>query len=113
MSKRNPWVRVLHMRDYANLALQTARGRSRQEVEDDYTRRYTLVHLLELVGEAAAHVEPSIRELAQDIPWSRLVDTRNRLIHGYDYLDYEILWDVVHQDLPVSVAQLERLLAHR
>lgn len=75
--------------------------------------RYTLVHLVEPVGEAAAHVEPSIKELAPEIPWPQIIRTRNRLIHGYDYIDYEVLWEIVNKDLPPLLEDLENLLAKR
>src|ERR1035437_6823678 len=100
MSERDPWVRVLHMRDYATEALELARDRAEEDLRTDKMFRYALVHLVELVGEAAAHVSMPTKALAPDIPWSRIVSTRNRLIHGYDYIDYEVLWDVVRNELP-------------
>jgi uncharacterized protein with HEPN domain len=36
---------------------------------------------------------------------------RNRLIHGYDFVDYDILWQTVKEDLPPLVAVLEPLVA--
>ena len=60
MSRHDPWVRVLHMRDHAALALEAAQGHTRQEIEDDYVLRFALVHLVELVGEAAAHIDQAI-----------------------------------------------------
>lgn len=79
MSERDPWVRVRHMRDYATEALELAEGRVREDLQTDRILRYALVHLVELVGEAAAHVDEAIRERAPGIPWSRIVSTRNRL----------------------------------
>jgi uncharacterized protein with HEPN domain len=35
---------------------------------------------------------------------------RNRLIHGYDYVDHKILWDTLTTNLPELLAQLERVL---
>jgi uncharacterized protein with HEPN domain len=37
--------------------------------------------------------------------------TRNRLIHGCDFVDYDILWDTVTNDLPPLITELERILA--
>jgi uncharacterized protein with HEPN domain len=110
MSERDPWVRVRHMRDYATEALELAEGRVREDLQTDRILRYALVHLVELVGEAAAHVDEAIRERAPGIPWSRIVSTRNRLIHGYDYIDYETLWDVLVRELPALKVELDRLL---
>jgi len=45
-----------------------------------------------------------------DIPWSEIVGLRNRLIHGYDSVDFDILWQIVSDDLPPVIAALEKAL---
>lgn len=45
-----------------------------------------------------------------DIPWRQMVSMRNRLIHGYGAVDRDVLWDVVHDDLPDLVTRLHREL---
>ena len=45
-----------------------------------------------------------------DIPWSEIVGLRNRLIHGYDSVDFDILSQIVSDDLPPVIAALEKAL---
>jgi uncharacterized protein with HEPN domain len=45
-----------------------------------------------------------------EIPWQHIISLRNRLIHGYDSVDFDILWQIVVQDLPPLIATLERTL---
>jgi len=45
------------------------------------------------------------------IPWPDIVGMRNRLIHGYDNVDLDILWDTVEVDLPSLTTKLEKVLA--
>jgi uncharacterized protein with HEPN domain len=45
-----------------------------------------------------------------DIPWPEIVRLRNRLIHGYDSVDFDILWQIVSGDLPALIAALEKAL---
>jgi len=55
----------------------------------------------EIIGEAlnlAAKEEESLEEMIPDLP--RIVGLRNRLIHGYDSVDPEIVWDVVKHKVP-------------
>jgi uncharacterized protein with HEPN domain len=66
---------------------------------------------VEIVGEAAAHVSEENRRQWADIPWTGVVGLRNRLIHGYDRVDLDILWDIINADLPELIAQLESVLA--
>ena len=110
MSRHNPTVRLLHMRDFARKALLMVHGKTRTDLERDEMLCLALTHLVELVGEAASHVPRETQEKHPQIPWPKIVGMRNRLIHGYDYVDYDILWDAITSNLPPLVAELERVL---
>ena len=45
-----------------------------------------------------------------DLPWLQMIGARNRLIHGYDSVDFDILWTIVENDLPGLIRQLESIL---
>jgi uncharacterized protein with HEPN domain len=51
------------------------------------------------------------RTKCPSIPWSQIVGLRNRLIQGYDSVDFDILWQIVTQDLPPLIAELEGRLS--
>jgi uncharacterized protein with HEPN domain len=61
---------------------------------------------LELIGEAATHVPTEIREAHPDIPWRRIIATRNRLIHGYLGIDDDTLWSIIATDTPELIRML-------
>ncbi|WP_448591175.1 HepT-like ribonuclease domain-containing protein [Thermoflexus hugenholtzii] len=65
---------------------------------------------LEILGEAARNLPLAIRERYQDIPWAQIMSLRNRLIHGYFIVDYEIVWDIIKNDLPVLRERLKEIL---
>jgi len=69
-----------------------------------------LTRLVEIIGEAAARVSAQTREQYTDIPWIEMIGLRNRLIHGYDAVDLDILWDILHEDLPPLIQRLRVLL---
>jgi len=58
------------------------------------------------VGEAAAGVSPAAQAGRPAIPWSEIIGLRNRLIHGYDSVDLDIVWNIVERDLPALVREL-------
>lgn len=64
-------------------------------------------------GEAAGRVPEEVRTRHTDIPWRQIVGMRNRLTHGYDAVDLDILWEVIAKDLPPLVQRLEAILAKR
>jgi uncharacterized protein with HEPN domain len=55
-------------------------------------------------------VPPETQAQYPEIPWAKMVSMRNRLIHGYDYVDLNILWDTLQVNLPPLLAQLEAIL---
>ena len=99
-------VRLLHMLEHAREAIQLVEGRSRQDLDVDRLLSLALVRLLEIVGEAAAKVSPGGRARYPTIPWSEVVSLRNRLIHGYDSVDMDVLWRIIEDDLPALVRDL-------
>jgi len=61
---------------------------------------------LEIMGEAAARVSPGARDEHPAVPWSEIVGLRNRLIHGYDSVDMDVVWSIIESDLPALVRAL-------
>ncbi len=99
-------IRLLHMLEHAREAIRLVEGRSRRDLDTDRVLSLALVRLLEIVGEAAANVSLEARTEHPTIPWSEIVGLRNRLIHGYDSVDLEILWRIIESDLPALVRNL-------
>jgi uncharacterized protein with HEPN domain len=110
MSRHEGDIRLRHMLDHAREAVAMASGRIRGELDTDRQLNLSLVRLLEIVGEAAGSVPTEERVRYPDIPWPEIVGLRNRLIHGYDSVDFDILWRIVSDDLPPLIAVLEKAL---
>jgi len=111
MSDRDPTLTLQQILSHAKEALALARGKSRASLDDDRLLQLALVRLLEIIGEGASRVPDSLRAQCPQIPWKEIVSARNRLIHSYDSVDYDIVWQVVATDLPPLVAELEQLLS--
>lgn len=102
--------RLRHMRDYSREALGMIRGCERADLDTQRQLNLALVRLLEVVGEAAARITEETRNTYPDLPWSQMIGLRNRLIHGYDAVDFDILWDILNMDLPPLVQRLDDIL---
>ncbi len=107
MSRHDDTVRLHHMLDHAREAVQMASGRSRPDLDSDRQFGLAMTRLLEILGEAAARVSETGRKRWPEIPWAKIVGLRNRLIHGYDKVDFDILWTTVVDDLPPLITTLE------
>lgn len=110
MSKRDPVPRLRHMLEHAREAVALATGKRRQDLDADRILNLALVRLVEIVGEAAAGVPKESLSAYPQIPWAQIVSLRNRLIHGYDAVDFDILWQIVTRDLPPLISRLEEIL---
>ncbi len=96
------------MLDHAIEAVDLIRGHKRADLDHDRKLNLALVRLVEIVGEAAARVTPTTRAQHPLIPWHDIVGMRNRVIHGYDEVDFDILWDVIELHLPPLITQLRK-----
>ncbi len=99
-----------HMLDAARKVLQFTEGRSRNELETDELLALAAVRLLEIIGEAAKRVPQPIKQAHSQIPWRAIAGARDRLIHGYFDVDYEVVWAIITDDLPSLVKELEQIL---
>ena len=111
MSKRDLAPRLRHMLEHAREAVALVRGKRREDLDSDRLLNLALVRLVEIVGEAAARVPKESWPAHPQIPWAQIVSLRNRLIHGYDAVDFDILWQIVTRDLPDLISALEGILS--
>jgi uncharacterized protein with HEPN domain len=63
-----------------------------------------------VVGEAAGRTSSDVRALLAGVPWERIIGMRNRLAHGYDEIDLEVVVNTVRTRLPELVAEIRRAL---
>jgi uncharacterized protein with HEPN domain len=110
MSRHETLVRLHHMLDHSREAVAMAAGKTRSDLDADRKLNLALVRLLEVVGEAASRTPADERTPYPQIPWAQIVGLRNRLIHGYDSVDFDILWQIVTHDLPPLIASLEQIV---
>ncbi len=110
MSDHDSTIRLRHMLDHSREAVSFASGKSRADLNTNRLLELSLMHLITIIGEAANHVPEDVQNRHSEIAWQQIVGMRNRIIHGYDTINLDILWLTVTEDLPPLVAQLEKIL---
>jgi uncharacterized protein with HEPN domain len=110
MSRHEDEVRIGHMLDHAQEAVDMCRVAKRGDLDTDRKLNLALVRLVEIVGEAANRVSDVGQADLPQIPWAQIVGMRNRIVHGYDSVDFDILWTVICDDLPPLITELKRIL---
>lgn len=110
MKLRDPGVGLRQMLDHTREAVELMKDRTRHDLSTERTLQLSLTRLLEIVGEAANRIPQEIQARHSGIRWNGIIALRNRLIHGYESVDYDVLWTTVNDDLPPLITELERIL---
>ena len=104
-------VSLQQMLDHAREVVDMVKDRTRGDLDTERVLSLALVQLMQLIGEAAGRVSPARQENHPEIQWPEIIALRNRLIHGYDTVDFDILWRIITNDIPPLISALERILS--
>ena len=72
----------------------------------DYKTVDAVIRNFEIIGVAVKNIPDEIKEQYPDIPWKGMYSLRNRISHGYFGIDYEIIWDIIVNYLPLNKEQI-------
>jgi uncharacterized protein with HEPN domain len=89
---------------------QFVEGLSLSEFKDDDRTSSAVIRKFEIIGEAAKHMPESVKGTYPDVPWKRMAGMRDRLIHGYFGIDYQLVWDAIQLELPELKPRLKEIL---
>lgn len=91
MTRRDPIHSFRDMLIHAQEAVALVQGKQRDDLDNDRLLNLALVRWLEIIDEAANRIPRESQVEQPDIPWLQIIGLQNRLIHGYDAVDFDIL----------------------
>ena len=103
-------VRLKHMLDAANEIVDFTKQKNQNDFNLDRKLQLSVVHLLEIIGEAGSSISDEVKNKYPKIPWKSIVGMRNRLIHGYFDIDLIIVYKTATEDIPPLIKQLEKIV---
>jgi uncharacterized protein with HEPN domain len=106
-------IRIRHMLKAGRKAILFVQDRQRPDLDQDDMPAFALMKAIENMGEAANKVSSTTKTQFHEIPWARIVGMRNRLMHAYDNINLDILWQTETANLPPLIAALEDIVASR
>ena len=101
---------LLDIVESARLARIYISSKSRDEFEMDTQCQDAVIRRLVVMGEAARRLSDEAKAELPGIPWQAITGMQNFVIHEYDVVDTQVIWDTVKSDLPAVVAGLEPLV---
>ena len=110
--ERYPLLAFLHRRylEFGEKVLSYTDGLDEAAFIADGLTYDATMRNIQLIGESATHIPSEVREEHPDIPWSAIIGTRNRLVHGYRQVDQAVLWSIIQDAIPTLLPQLQQLL---
>ena len=98
------------MLSHAREAVALLGNSSRDDLAGQRMLQLALTRLVEIIEEAANRVSQPTQARHPEVPWPRIISMRNRLVHGYDVIDFDLLSDTVTTDLPPLIDALQKIV---
>jgi uncharacterized protein with HEPN domain len=87
-----------------------AREIDRNNLQENDEKQAAILYRLIIIGEATKRLSNEFREQYPMIPWRQMAGLRDVVIHDYDELDFDILWNVIHISLPDILPEVQAIL---
>jgi uncharacterized protein with HEPN domain len=76
----------------------------------DYKTVDAVIRNFEIIGEASKNLPQAIKDTNTQIPWEEMYRLRNRISHEYFGIDYEIIWNILIEQLPENLIDITEVL---
>lgn len=91
------------------LAVGYVESLTREQFDNDPKTQDAVIRRLTVIGEATKRLSDGLRERYLDIPWKQMAGMRDIIVHEYDRIDLDTVWNVLRRELPDLLPQLERI----
>ena len=89
-----------HIAQETSFILKHTHGVSKESFLENDLLCHAVVRSLEIIGEASKKVDPEFKSIHPHIEWKRMAATRDKMIHDYFGIDYDIVWDIIENKIP-------------
>lgn len=101
---------LLDILESARVAMDYVSGKTWVEFQEDLQCQDAVLRRIEIIGEAARHISPQTQKKYPQIPWRDMTVLRNLVIHQYDAVDINQVWDTAQNKLPLLIKELSKIV---
>jgi uncharacterized protein with HEPN domain len=110
MSRHDPEITLSQIAENARRAVELCAQNPLSEIVSDWQKCLAFERAMEIIGEAAKRLPPELTTRYSDVDWRGIAGMRDRVSHGYDSVDYDLLWQAVKNQMPGLLAAVEKML---
>ena len=97
---------IFDMLSYSNEILEIIKNENHNSFVQNRVKRLAVERLIEIIGEAANHISLEIIEENTDIPWSKIIGLRNKIVHDYGEILTDRIWLIASKSIPELIEKL-------
>ncbi len=86
-------------------------GMTLEELKNDEKTSSAVIRKFEIIGEAAKYIPKKVKDKHKDIQWKSMAGMRDRLIHAYFGIDYNLVWSAIKTEIPKLKPKLKKVLS--
>lgn len=99
-----------HIYDAISAIEEYTRDITREEFFEKRIIQDAVIREFEIIGEATKNLSEELRKKYSDIPWNKVAGMRDKLIHGYFGVNLNLVWETIHNQLPVLKDDISKIL---
>jgi len=109
MSKRSNRLYCRDILESGEAIKNYVEGIDFRDFTQDRMRHSAVIREFEIIGEAVGKLSDTLKQAFPEVPWQDIKDFRNLLIHEYFGVDLEIVWNTIHNDLPMLMGAVQKI----
>jgi uncharacterized protein with HEPN domain len=102
-----------HIEHECAFILRVSKGKTRDEIINDELLNKGIIRGIEVIGQAVKNLDDDFKLLYPNVEWKKMAGTRDMMIHHYFGIDYEILWNIVSDKIPVLHDYIQQIIAEQ
>ena len=109
MSKREPRLLIEDIQEAADKIKQYVAGFTFDAFLKDSKTIDAVIRNFEIIGEAARRLPDDFKDKYTAVDWYRIIGFRNRIVHDYMGIDYQIIWTIIEKDLAQLITDIDKI----
>jgi len=110
MSERSPELLLEDILEACERIIEYTRDLTYEDFRKNYLVVDAVIRNFTIIGEAAGRISTEFRDNHNDIEWNRIKGFRNRIVHDYFGIDYQIVWIIIENNIPELRDLIKRII---